>query len=102
MRVYIDPTESFRRCVSVLGSDMRGIAVVTGGLLLIGGAVLVAVADQQRVDALAEAKAAVVQVQETLDATRDANYALAEDLTALRSLVADQNAQLSDATGFLP
>lgn len=81
---------------------MRGIAVVTGGLLLIGGAVLVAVADQQRVDALAEAKAAVVQVQETLDATRDANYALAEDLTALRSLVADQNAQLSDATGFLP
>ncbi|WP_255305094.1 hypothetical protein [Microbacterium sp. 3J1] len=81
---------------------MRGVAVVTGGLLLIGGAVLVAVADQQRTDALAEARAAVVEVQETLDATRSANYALAERLTALRAEIARQDAQLSDATGFLP
>ncbi|OAN37556.1 hypothetical protein [Microbacterium sp. H83] len=81
---------------------MRGVAVVTGGLLLIGGAVLVVVADQQRVDALAEARAAVVEVQETLDATRVANYALAEELTALRTRIAEQDAQLSDATGFLP
>lgn len=81
---------------------MRGVAVVTGGLLLIGGAVLVVVADQQRIDALEEARAAVVDVRETLDTARAANYALAEDLTALRSLIAQQDAQLADATGFLP
>lgn len=81
---------------------MRGLAVVTGGLLLIGGTVLVVVADQQRVAALAEAKAAVVQAEENLQATRDANYLLAERLTALRATIAQQETLLSDTTGFLP
>lgn len=81
---------------------MRGLAVVTGGLLLIGGTVLVVVADQQRVESLAEARAAVVQAEEQLDATRDANYLLAEKLTALRTAIAEQEAQLADTTGFLP
>lgn len=81
---------------------MRGLAVVTGGLLLIGGTVLVVVADQQRVAALAEAKAAVVQAEENLEATRDANYLLAERLTALRATIAEQETLLSDTTGFLP
>lgn len=81
---------------------MRGLAVVTGGLLLIGGTVLVVVADQQRVDSLAEARAAVVQAEEQLDATRDANYLLAEQLTALRTAIAEQETQLADTTGFLP
>lgn len=81
---------------------MRGIAVVAGGLLLIGGSVLVVVADQQRVDALAEAKAAVVRAEESLEATRDANYQYAEQLTSLRSALAAQETLLSDTTGFLP
>lgn len=81
---------------------MRGLAVVAGSLLLIGGTVLVVVADQQRVDALAEARAAVEQAEEQLDATRDANYLLAEQLTALRTAIADQETQLADTTGFLP
>lgn len=81
---------------------MRGIAVVAGGLLLIGGSVLVVVADQQRVDALAEAKAAVVRAEESLEATRDANYQCAEQLTSLRSALAAQETLLSDTTGFLP
>ncbi|WP_311244848.1 hypothetical protein [Microbacterium sp. WCS2018Hpa-23] len=81
---------------------MRGLAVVTGGLLLIGGTVLVMVADQQRVDSLAEARAAVVRAEDQLDATRDANYLLAEQLTALRTAIAEQETQLADTTGFLP
>ncbi|WP_341956529.1 hypothetical protein [Microbacterium sp. LWH13-1.2] len=81
---------------------MRGLAVVTGGLLLIGGTVLVVVADQQRVDSLAEARAAVVRAEAQLDATRDANYLLAEQLTALRAVIAEQETQLADTTGFLP
>lgn len=81
---------------------MRGLAVVTGSLLLIGGTVLVVVADQQRVDALAEARAAVEQAEDQLDATRDANYLLAEQLTALRTAIAEQETQLADTTGFLP
>ena len=81
---------------------MRGLAVVTGGLLLIGGTVLVVVADQQRVAALAEVRVAVVQAEEDLQATRDANYLLAERLTELRSTIAAQETLLSDTTGFLP
>ncbi|WP_251048692.1 hypothetical protein [Microbacterium sp. ISL-103] len=79
---------------------MRGLAVVTGGLLLIGGTVLVVVADQQRVDALDEARAAVVQAEERLETTRDVNYRLAERLTALRTTIAEQETQLSDTSGF--
>ncbi|MEV7610027.1 hypothetical protein AB0N61_11135 [Microbacterium sp. NPDC089320] len=81
---------------------MRGVAVVTGGLLLVGGAVLIAVADQQRVDALAEARAAVVQAEERLDVAREANLRLAGELTALRAAIAEQEELLSDTSGFLP
>lgn len=81
---------------------MRGVAVVAGGLLLLGGTVLIAVADQQRVDALAEARAAVVQAEEQLDVAREANFRLAEQLTALRTTIDEQETLLSDTTGFLP
>lgn len=81
---------------------MRRLAVVVGGLLLIGGAVITVVADQQRVTALAEVKAAVVQAEEDRDAARSANYDLAEQLTSLRAVIAEQDAQLADSTGFLP
>lgn len=80
---------------------MRGAAVVFGGLLVIGGAVLVAVADQQRVDALGDARAAVVEARERLDAAREANLMLAEELTGLRSRIAAQDELLTDDTGFL-
>jgi len=80
---------------------MRALAVVTGGLLLVGGTMLLVVADQQRVAALDEARAAVVQAEEQLDATRAENYRLAERLTALRTTIAEQDAQLEDTTGFL-
>ena len=56
---------------------MRGVAVVAGGLLLLGGTVLIAVADQQRVEALAEARAAVVEAEERLDAAHEVNLRLA-------------------------
>lgn len=80
---------------------MRAPAVVAGALLLLGGSVLVVVADQQRVDSLAEAKAAVVQADERLDAAKDANRLLAEKLTTLRTTIAEQETELSDTTGFL-
>lgn len=80
---------------------MRGVAVVFGGLLVVGGAVLVAVADQQRVDALDDARAAVIEARENLDAAREVNLVLAERLTELRSRISEQDAQLSDDAGFL-
>lgn len=80
---------------------MRRVAVIMGGLLFIGGAVLVVVADQQRVEALDEARSALVRAEEQSDATRDANYRLAERLTSLRDQVAVQETELSDDTGFL-
>ncbi|WP_241794389.1 hypothetical protein [Microbacterium sp. C5A9] len=80
---------------------MRGVAVVCGGLLVIGGAVLVVVADQQRVDALGDARSAVVEAREQLDAAREVNLVLAEKLTELRARISAQDAQLSDDTGFL-
>ncbi|WP_144876798.1 hypothetical protein [Microbacterium sp. 1.5R] len=81
---------------------MRRLAVIVGGLLLVGGAVIIVVADQQRVDALAEVQAAVVHAEDDLETARSANYALAEQLTALRTQIAAQDAQLADSTGFLP
>ncbi|MEV7798980.1 hypothetical protein AB0O14_07810 [Microbacterium foliorum] len=81
---------------------MRAVAVVAGGLLLLGGTVLIAVADQQRVEALDEAKAAVVEAEERLDVARDANLRLAEKLTALRTAIAEQETLLSDTSGLLP
>jgi len=80
---------------------MRGVAVVVGGLLFIGGVVLVVVTDQQRVASLNEVRASVGRAEETLQSSRDANYRLAEQLTGLRSQIAEQESQLADVTGFL-
>ena len=80
---------------------MRNLAVVVGGLLLVGGAVAVVVADQERASAVAEVKAQIQQVEQELDASRGENLQLAEKLTALRSQIAEQDARLADTTGFL-
>jgi len=80
---------------------MRAVALVVGGLLVIGGAVLVVSADHQRADALAEAKAAVAETRRQLDAAKDSNHRLAEQLTTLRSLIAEQDRRLADTTGLL-
>ncbi|WP_217182727.1 hypothetical protein [Streptomyces sp. AC495_CC817] len=80
---------------------MRAVAVIVGGLLLIGGAALVVSADQQRVHAIEQAHAAVDEAQRMLDAKKAANLELAETLTTLRSQIAAQDAQLSDTTGLL-
>ena len=80
---------------------MRNLAVVVGSLLLVGGAVVVMVADQERASAVAEVKAQIEQVEQELDASRGENLRLAEQLTALRSQIAEQDAKLADTTGFL-
>lgn len=80
---------------------MRVVAVVVGGLLLVGGGVLVVAADQQRVAALEQARDQVERSQRRLEDAREENLRLAETLTALRSRIAEQDAQLSDSTGFL-
>lgn len=80
---------------------MRGAAVVVGGLLLVGGAGLVVVADQQRELALEQARDQVARSQERRDAAREVNAHLAETLTDLRTRIAQQDRQLSDTTGFL-
>lgn len=80
---------------------MRGLAVAVGGLLLVGGAVLVVVADQERVAALDAVKAQIVTTEHLFDETRAQNLRLAEQLTALRTRIAEQDAELSDSTGFL-
>ncbi|PVE96885.1 MULTISPECIES: hypothetical protein [unclassified Microbacterium] len=80
---------------------MRNLAVVVGSLLLVGGAVVVMVADQERASAVAEVKAQIEQVEQELDASRGENLELAEKLTTLRSQIAEQDAKLADTTGFL-
>lgn len=80
---------------------MRSLAVVVGGLLLVGGAVLVAIADQERAAGVDAVKAEIVRVEQQLDATRDENLQLAERLTTLRTQIAEQDAKLADTTGFL-
>jgi len=80
---------------------MRAVAVIAGCLLLAGGTVLVVAADQQRVHALDDARAAVAETRQLLEAKKDTNHRLAETLTALRSQIADQDHRLSDPTGLL-
>jgi hypothetical protein len=80
---------------------MRGLAVAVGGLLLVGGAVVVVVADQERVAALDAVKAQIVTTEHLFDEARAQNLRLAEQLTALRARIAEQDAQISDSTGFL-
>lgn len=80
---------------------MRGLAVVVGSLLLVGGATLVVVADQERAAAVAEVRTQIEQLEQELDGTRGENLELAEQLTALRSQIAEQDAKLADTTGFI-
>ncbi len=80
---------------------MRRTALIVGGLLLVGGGVLVTVADQQREVALAYTRAQAEAAEQRLSAARDTNYRLAETLTALRAQIAQQDVQLADDTGFL-
>lgn len=80
---------------------MRSVAVVLGGLLLIGGAGLVVVADLQRVSAVEQVEQQVTQAHQRLAAMRDSNYRLAQQLTALRARIAEQEAELADTSGFL-
>jgi type II secretory pathway pseudopilin PulG len=80
---------------------MRVVVVIIGGVLVLGGGAFVAVADQQRVAALEQAEAAVEHAQQELESRVDAKLDLAGTLCALRSLLAEQDAQLADTTGFL-
>lgn len=80
---------------------MRGVAVVVGGLLVIGGATVVVLADQQRAAEVAQLHERVEQTTEHLDDIGDENLSLAAQLTALRSRIAEQDAALSDTTGFM-
>lgn len=43
-----------------------------------------------------------MQAEERLDVAREANFRLAEQLTTLRTTIAEQETLLSDTTGFLP
>ncbi|AZH77560.1 MULTISPECIES: hypothetical protein [Microbacterium] len=81
---------------------MRSLAVAVGCLLLVGGVALVAIADQERLTALAAVKAEIVRVERALDDSRGQNLELAERLTELRAQIAQQDADLADTTGFLP
>lgn len=81
---------------------MRGLAVAVGCLLLVGGITVVAIADQERLESIAAVKAEIVRIERALEATRSDNRELAAQLTALRSQLAEQDAQIADTTGFLP
>lgn len=81
---------------------MRGLAVAVGCLLLVGGITVVAIADQERLESIAAVKAEIVRIERALETTRSDNRELAEQLTALRSQLAEQDAQIADTTGFLP
>ncbi|MFF1540563.1 hypothetical protein ACFVWL_10830 [Microbacterium sp. NPDC058269] len=80
---------------------MRNLAVAVGCLLLLGGVALVAIADQERQESIAAVKAEIVRVERALDESRGENRELAEKLTALRSQLAEQDAEIADTTGFL-
>ena len=80
---------------------MRNLAVAVGCLLLLGGVALVAIADQERLESIAAVKAEIVRVERALDESRGENRELAEKLTALRSQLAEQDAEIADTTGFL-
>lgn len=81
---------------------MRNLAVAVGCLLLLGGVVVVALADHERAAAVDAVKAEIVRVERALDESQGENLELAEKLTALRSQIAEQDGEIADTTGFLP
>ncbi|WP_231589638.1 hypothetical protein [Microbacterium sp. Ag1] len=70
--------------------------------MLVGGITVVAIADQERLESIAAVKAEIVRIERALEMTRSDNRELAAQLTALRSQLAEQDAQIADTTGFLP
>ena len=81
---------------------MRNLAVVVGGILLLGGAALLVMADQERAADVVAVQAEIARIEDVLEESQTENLALAERLTELRSRIAEQDADLSDTTGFLP
>jgi len=80
---------------------MRRVAFVLGGLLLIGGGALIVVADQERHAAVEQARQIAANTEQRLQDARAVNLRLAEQLTTLRSEVAELDELLSDEKGFL-
>lgn len=80
---------------------MRIFALGLGSLLLLGGGALVVLADQERQAAVEQADHAITVLDQRLELEREANLADAETLTALRSAIAEQQAQLASTEGFL-
>jgi septal ring factor EnvC (AmiA/AmiB activator) len=81
---------------------MRGVAVIVGSLLVVGGAAAVVLADQQRQREVDVLRTEIERADDRLDEATDENLRLAERLTTLRSQIAEQDRQLTDTTGFLP
>ncbi|MGL3151631.1 hypothetical protein ACSS7Z_14870 [Microbacterium sp. A82] len=80
---------------------MRILALALGALLLVGGGALVVLADQEREAALEQMHQNVAVLDANLERARNENLQRAEQLTALRSAIAEQRAQLADTDGFL-
>lgn len=80
---------------------MRILALGLGSLLLLGGGTLVVLADQERQAAIDQANQTVSVLEQQLDSHLAENLTDAETLTSLRSAIAEQEAQLADAEGFL-
>lgn len=80
---------------------MRSLAVAAGGLLLLGGMAMVVIADQERVAGIAAIDAEIARLERAVNESRSDNLELAKELTALRSLIAEQDAKIADTTGFL-
>ena len=80
---------------------MRIVTLGLGGLLLLGGGVLVVLADQQRQGAVEQTEMHVRQLEESLERERATNTSRAEVLTELRSAIAEQEKKLADTEGFL-
>jgi hypothetical protein len=80
---------------------MRIVALTLGCLLLLSGAAIVVLADQEREATLEQTRQSVVVLEQSLERARELNVSSAERLTTLRSAIAEQRAQLADSDGFL-
>ena len=72
-----------------------------GGALLIAGASAIALADQQRVDAVEQARAQVERAEERLATARADERELTDQLATLNATIAEQDEELADTEGFL-
>lgn len=62
---------------------------------------MVVIADQERVAGIAAIDAEIARLERAVNESRSDNLELAKELTALRSLIAEQDAKIADTTGFL-